>query len=152
MDRTSQTRKIPIEKRPSGAARVRTPPEGLRVPIIVPGKGQDITTSKVPLLHIKLVECIFPYEKHFVYGPKSVDLKFVIAVSAIDKQFEIVVPKYQRIALSQAGLHERLLAPECHVQKFVIPEGGCPGIVKAGLAGCHVDESRRLLGGAPRWV
>src|SRR5579871_1014850 len=98
----AQPRKVPIEEGPAGTARMRTPPEVIGGTVEVAGEGEGGSVEQVELRNIEPTAApigVAPDEEDLIEGTERVDLQYVVAVAAINKQFDIVLAKDDRIAL-----------------------------------------------------
>jgi hypothetical protein len=94
-------------------------------------------------------EGVLPDIEDLVDRAESVDLEFIIAVRARDKELDIILRPDERISLGESGLDIGFFHPEARIKIIIIPEGGHPCIQKARDARDEVDEPGRFWGVFP---
>jgi hypothetical protein len=120
-----QPRKIPVKEGPPRATRMLAVPHGvLKTAQDIRLVGQKIEFGTIE--KASFIESILPDIEGFIDRPEGVDLEFIIAVRARDKEFDIVLCPDERIPVGEFSLDIRLIHPETHIKIIIIPEGGHP--------------------------
>src|SRR5689334_12226732 len=95
------TRKIVVEESPSLTTRMVARPEGLGSRYVVASKGMDARVVHVEAWHVPLAAALIgitPNVEHLVDGTERVELEFVVAVTAVDEDLQVIFEEQQIVA------------------------------------------------------
>ena len=130
-----------------------SPPKGRFFAIEVAAEGGNFAPEEVELGDVESATPgvgVLPDEEDLVDRAQGVNFELVVAVAAVDEQFDVVLGEDEGVALGQLAGGVGFLNPEGDVEVLVVVEERRTGVEESRLAGRHVSKALGSDGASPR--